>query len=93
MAGESGAAYIPAVGSGFVTKWQGSGAEAIRKLFACARRYAPAIIFIDEIRSFKFRIIIAFTSDWQSYNNQKPLSYSRMFSFRVAGQQIKHNGI
>lgn len=49
MAGESDVAFIPAVASGFVTKWQGSGPEAIRALFDRARRYAPAIVFIDEI--------------------------------------------
>ena len=49
MAGESGVAFIPAVASSVVTKWQGSGPEAVRKLFQRARRYAPAIIFIDEI--------------------------------------------
>lgn len=49
MAGESDVAFIPAVASGFVTKWQGSGPEAIQKLFKRARKYAPAIVFIDEI--------------------------------------------
>lgn len=49
MAGESDVAFIPAVASAFVTKYQGSGPEAIRALFKRARRYAPAIIFIDEI--------------------------------------------
>lgn len=49
MAGESNVAFIPAVGSAFVTKYQGSGPEAVRELFKRARRYAPAIIFIDEI--------------------------------------------
>ncbi len=49
MAGESDVAFIPAVASGFVTKYQGSGPEAVRALFQRARRYAPAIVFIDEI--------------------------------------------
>ncbi len=49
MAGESDVAFIPAVASSFVTKYQGSGPEAVRALFKRARRYAPAIIFIDEI--------------------------------------------
>jgi len=49
MAGESDAAFIPTAASGFVTKWQGSGPEAVRELFARARRYAPSIVFIDEI--------------------------------------------
>lgn len=49
MAGESDVAFIPAVASSFVTAWQGSGPESVRQLFQKARRYAPAIIFIDEI--------------------------------------------
>lgn len=49
MAGESDVAFIPAVASAFVTKYQGSGPEAVRELVKKARRYAPAILFIDEI--------------------------------------------
>lgn len=49
MAGESDVAFIPAVASAFVTKYQGSGPEAVRALFKKTRRYAPAILFIDEI--------------------------------------------
>ncbi len=49
MAGESNVAFIPATASNFVTMWQGSGPQNIRDLFARARRYAPAIVFIDEI--------------------------------------------
>lgn len=49
MAGESDVAFIPVTASAFVTKYQGSGPEAVRELFKKARRYAPAILFIDEI--------------------------------------------
>ncbi len=49
MAGESNVAFIPYTATSFVTKWQGSGPESVRKLFETARRYAPSIIFIDEI--------------------------------------------
>ena len=49
LAGESDVAFLPAVASSFVTKYQGSGPESIRNLFRRARRYAPAIVFIDEI--------------------------------------------
>ena len=49
MAGESDVAFIPAVASSFVTKYQGSGPESVRALFKKARRYAPSVIFIDEI--------------------------------------------
>jgi cell division protease FtsH len=49
MAGESKVAFIPVSATNFVTMWQGSGPQNVRDLFARARRYAPAIIFIDEI--------------------------------------------
>ncbi|MCP4901017.1 MAG: AAA family ATPase [bacterium] len=49
MAGESDVAFLPVSASSFVTIWQGSGPQNIRDLFARARRYAPAIVFIDEI--------------------------------------------
>ncbi len=49
LAGESRAAFLVESASSFVTKWVGSGPENVRNLFARARRYAPSIIFIDEI--------------------------------------------
>ncbi len=49
MAGESNVAFLPVAASSFVTIWQGSGPQNIRDLFARARRYAPSIVFIDEI--------------------------------------------
>jgi ATP-dependent metalloprotease FtsH len=49
MAAESNVAFIPVSAANFVTIWQGSGPQNIRDLFARARRYAPAIVFIDEI--------------------------------------------
>ena len=51
MAGESDVAFISKSAGSFVTLWQGSGGQAVRSLFERARRYAPAIIFIDEIDS------------------------------------------
>lgn len=49
MAGESGVAFISASASSFVTIWQGSGPQNVRDLFSRARKYAPAVVFIDEI--------------------------------------------
>jgi len=49
LAGESDVAFLVASGTDFVTIWQGSGPQSIRNLFARARRYAPSIVFIDEI--------------------------------------------
>jgi len=49
VAGESDCAFLEKSATAFVTIWQGSGPQNVRDLFARARRYAPAIIFIDEI--------------------------------------------
>ena len=49
LAGESNVAFLQTAATSFVTKWQGSGPENVRALCERARRYAPAIIFIDEI--------------------------------------------
>ena len=51
LAGESDVAFIPCVGNNLESGYVGGGAENVRKLFTRARRYAPAIIFIDEIDS------------------------------------------
>lgn len=49
VAGESNCAFLAEAAGNFVTKWQGSGPENVRKLFQRARKYAPALVFIDEI--------------------------------------------
>lgn len=49
VAGESDVAFICAEGNQFLKKYVGEGEETVHKLFATARKYAPAIIFIDEI--------------------------------------------
>lgn len=49
LAGECNAAFLVASATNFVTIWQGSGPQNVRDLFSRARRYAPSIVFIDEI--------------------------------------------
>jgi ATP-dependent metalloprotease FtsH len=49
VAGESNCAFLAKGADSFVTIWQGSGPQNVRNLFESARRYAPAIVFIDEI--------------------------------------------
>lgn len=51
VAGESNCAFIEKSASSFVTIWQGSGPQNVRDLFDRARRYAPAVVFIDELDS------------------------------------------
>jgi cell division protease FtsH len=49
VAHESGATFFSASAAGFVEMFAGVGAARIRRLFAAARKAAPAIVFIDEI--------------------------------------------
>jgi ATP-dependent metalloprotease FtsH len=49
VAGETECAFLEKSASSFITIWQGSGPQNVRDLFARARRYAPSIVFIDEI--------------------------------------------
>ena len=49
VAGETSCAFVQKSATSFVTVWQGSGPQNVRDLFDRARRYAPAIVFIDEI--------------------------------------------
>jgi ATP-dependent metalloprotease FtsH len=49
LAGECQTSFINASATSFVTIWQGSGPQNVRDLFSRARKYAPSIIFIDEI--------------------------------------------
>ena len=51
VAHESGANFYSASASSFVEMFAGLGAARIRKLFAEARKNAPAIVFIDELDS------------------------------------------
>ncbi len=49
LANESNATFLPATGAGFFAPLVGQTEENIRALFRKARKYAPSIIFIDEI--------------------------------------------
>ncbi|MGN0812257.1 MAG: AAA family ATPase [Candidatus Coproplasma sp.] len=49
MAGESNVTFIRAEGNQFLKRYVGQGVESVHKLFATARKYAPSILFIDEI--------------------------------------------
>jgi cell division protease FtsH len=49
VASESGASFYSSSASAFVEMFAGLGAARIRKLFAEARKNAPAIVFIDEL--------------------------------------------
>lgn len=49
LAGESGVTFVAAEGNAFLKKYVGEGPDMVHELFRTARRYAPSILFIDEI--------------------------------------------
>ena len=49
MAGESDVTFITAEGNQFLKRFVGEGPDAVHALFNTARKYAPSILFIDEI--------------------------------------------
>ncbi len=51
VAGESDVTFIVAEGNQFVDSHIGEGAKKVHDIFRTARRYAPSILFIDEIDS------------------------------------------
>lgn len=51
VAGEAEVPFLYMSGSEFVELYVGVGAKRVRELFAMARRFAPCIVFIDEIDS------------------------------------------
>lgn len=51
MAGESDVTFLQTSAADFRNKYAGEGEANIRRLFAKAKKYAPSIIFIDEIDS------------------------------------------
>ena len=49
IAGEAGVPFFSVGGSDFIEMYVGVGAKRVRNLFQNARKFAPCIIFIDEI--------------------------------------------
>ncbi len=49
LAGESDVTFLATEGNRFLKRYVGEGPAAVHDLFRTARKYAPAIIFIDEI--------------------------------------------
>lgn len=49
MAGESNVTFIAAEGNQFIKKHYGEGPEAVHEIFRKARKYAPSVLFVDEI--------------------------------------------
>eukprot|EP00026_Physarum_polycephalum_P005727 Phypoly_transcript_05765.p1 GENE.Phypoly_transcript_05765~~Phypoly_transcript_05765.p1 ORF type:complete len:617 (+),score=123.44 Phypoly_transcript_05765:53-1852(+) len=51
IASRSGATFFSITASSLTSKWIGEGEKMVRAMFAVARCYQPAVVFIDEIDS------------------------------------------
>ncbi len=70
MAGESDVTFLQTSAAEFKNQYVGESEANIRRIFAKAKRYAPSIIFIDEIDAIgKRRIGSEFTSHTESMLN------------------------
>ena len=49
MATESDVTFLTASADQFFSRWAGEGPQSVHQIFSIARKYAPAILFIDEI--------------------------------------------
>lgn len=49
MASESDVSFLSVSANQFISKWAGEGPQSVHHIFSVARKYAPAILFIDEI--------------------------------------------
>ncbi len=95
VAGESDVTFICTEGNKFIKKYIGEGEETVHKLFATARKYAPTIIFIDEIDAIaKERkgseystdsILTAFLSEMDGFktDSSKPIFVLAATNFEV----------
>lgn len=57
VAGEADVPFISCSASEFVELYVGMGASRVRDLFARAKKEAPSIIFIDEVRTWGYVIL------------------------------------
>ena len=49
MASESDVTFLTASADQFISRWAGEGPQSVHRIFSIARKYAPAVLFIDEI--------------------------------------------
>src|ERR671927_801742 len=72
VAHESRANFYSASASSFVEMFAGLGAARIRKLFAEARKHAPAIVFIDELDA------VGTTRSGHSFNREQDQTLNQL---------------
>jgi len=71
---EAGVAFVSMSGSGFVEMYVGVGAKRVRNLFAVARKFGKAIIFVDEIDA------LAKTRGGQNSNDEREQALNQLLA-------------
>ena len=100
MAGESDVTFIAAEGNRFLQRYVGEGAAAVHDLFTTARKYAPSILFIDEIDAIaKNRssaaaehssdVLTAFLTEMDGFNTD---STKPVFVLAATNYDVESNG-
>ncbi len=95
LASESGVTFIATEGNQFVKPQLGSGAEKVHEVFRTARKYAPCIIFVDEIdviaknRQYgesNDEVLTAFLTEMDGFkaNNARPVFVLAATNFQVS---------
>lgn len=51
LAGEAGVPFIATAGNEFLKRFVGEGPQLMHEMFIAARKYAPCVLFIDEVES------------------------------------------
>lgn len=97
MAGESDVTFLTAEGNQFLKKYVGESPASVHELFSTARKYAPAILFIDEIdaiakertgdsyNTVREEVLTAFLTEMDGFNSDptKPVFVLAATNFNV----------
>lgn len=101
MAGESDLTFIAAEGNQFLKRYVGDGPEAVHRIFNLARKYAPSILFIDEIDAIaKLRggmndaasdVLTAFLTEMDGFSTDttKPVFVLAATNFAIEGETAR----
>lgn len=103
LATESGATFIAAEGNQFLQRYVGEGPARVHELFRVARRYAPSILFVDEIDAIAMErngsdhtnitgdILTAFLAEMDGFKNDptRPVFVLAATNFEVEPGSLK----
>ena len=97
LAGETDVTFITSEGNRFLKRYVGDGPKSVHDLFATARKYAPSILFIDEIDAIakersgsdhsapREEVLTAFLTEMDGFKNDvlKPVFVLAATNFEV----------